>query len=127
MGDDVVAVWLEGFSLDSALRPHVHAVVMALPEVVRADLVGDPLFVMCDYEPRRGEAYRVPVGRPSINGVCRSVVFKRTLGRRPVPFIRWLIAHELAHAHLRNEGRFDGEDAEEAADALAAQWGFGRP
>jgi hypothetical protein len=38
-----------------------------------------------------------------------------------------VIAHELAHAHLRNQGRFPGDDPEHAADALAAGWGFPRP
>ena len=54
-------------------------------------------------------------------------MLKRTLrtGRRP--FVRWVIAHELAHAHLRNGGRWPGDDPEHAADALAAGWGFPRP
>jgi hypothetical protein len=41
--------------------------------------------------------------------------------------VRWVIAHELAHAHLRNGGRWLGDDPEHAADALAAGWGFPRP
>ena len=57
----------------------------------------------------------------------RSVVLKRTLRRGPTDFVRYVIAHELAHAHLRNGGRYPGEDPEAAADALAAEWGFPRP
>jgi hypothetical protein len=38
-----------------------------------------------------------------------------------------VIAHELAHAHLRNGGRHPEEDPEHAADSLAADWGFPRP
>jgi len=49
------------------------------------------------------------------------------LRRRPENFIRWVIAHELAHAHLRNAGRHKDEDPEHAADSLAADWGFPRP
>ena len=37
-----------------------------------------------------------------------------------------LIAHELAHAHLRNGGYGAITDPEHAADALAAEWGFGK-
>ena len=57
----------------------------------------------------------------------RSVVLKRTLRHRPIAFVRWVIAHELAHAHLRNGGRHPGEDPEHAADSLAAAWGFPKP
>ena len=61
-------------------------------------------------------------GRPG-----RSVVLKRTTKRRSVPFARWVIAHELAHAYLRHGGRFPNEDPEHAADSLAAEWGFPKP
>jgi len=57
----------------------------------------------------------------------RSVVLKRTLRYRPEEFVRYVIAHELAHAHLRNGGRSPGEDPEVAADSLAEAWGFPRP
>lgn len=52
-----------------------------------------------------------------------SVVLKRNLRDRSVSFVRCVIAHELAHAHLRNRGRFPGDDPELAADSLAAAWG----
>lgn len=120
-------IWLERFKLHPTLKPHVHAVVEALPEEVRADLMSDPAFVICDYEPDPTRSFQVPMGRPGVNGSGRSVVLKRTLRRREPAFVRWLIAHELAHAHLRNEGRHAGEDPEAAADALAADWGFPRP
>ena len=51
-----------------------------------------------------------------------ALVLKRTLRQRPVKFVRWLIAHEVAHAHLRHAGRWPGEDPESAADGLAATW-----
>jgi hypothetical protein len=38
-----------------------------------------------------------------------------------------VIAHELAHAHLRNRGRWVGDDPEVAADSLAADWGWPKP
>lgn len=117
--------WLAGFALEPFLREHVAAVVSALPEEVRADLVEDPRFRMCDYEPGVLPAM-IPVASPG-RGPSRCVVLKRTLRKRPVGFVRWVIAHELAHAHLRNGGRWEGEDPEMAADSLAAAWGFERP
>jgi hypothetical protein len=122
-----VESWLARFELHPQIQPHVEAVLHALPQPVLADLMEDPAFVLCDYEPDPGRGVQVPVGWPGANGSSRSVVLKRTLRRRPAAFVRWLIAHELAHAHLRNEGREPGEDPEQAADALAAQWGFPRP
>lgn len=117
--------WLERFGLEQFLREHVAVVVSALPEKVRADLVEDPRFRMCDYEPGVLPA-TIPLASPG-RTPSRCVVFKRTLRKRPVGFVRWVIAHELAHAHLRNGGRYEGEDPEAAADSLAEEWGFGRP
>lgn len=122
--------WLKGFRLDSFLHDEVAGVLGTLPHHVRDDFVTDPAFTLFDYEPRPGVAFHVPVRLPrggNGRGASRSVVLKRTLVRRPLPFVRYVIAHELAHAHLRNAGRFPGEDPEHAADALAAEWGFPRP
>jgi hypothetical protein len=119
--------WLSGFGLEGSLHDHVAAVVERLPGQVREDFMNDPSFCLFDYEPGPGVVMRVPVGLPGRRRASRSVVLKRTLRRRPEPFVRWLIAHELAHAHLRNAGRWPGEDPEFAADALAAEWGFPRP
>ena len=98
-----------------------------LPGHVRDDFVADPGFVLSDYEPHTGVAVHVVVGAPRRNAAGRSVLLKRTLRRRPEAFVRYVIAHELAHAHLRNAGRWPGDDPERAADALAAEWGFPRP
>jgi hypothetical protein len=119
--------WLMGFDLDEFLRGHVATVMVRLPDHVRDDLVGDPGFVLCDYEPAAGATTLIPVASPRRNAAGRSVVLKRTLRRRPEAFVRYVIAHELAHAHLRNAGRYPGEDPERAADALAAEWGYPRP
>lgn len=119
--------WLRPFNLDESLHAHTAEVVASLPQHVREDLMEDPAFTMCDYEPRAGTAFYVPVKLPARKRASRSVVLKRTLRTRPEPFVRWVIAHELAHAHLRNGGRWDGDDPEHAADALAAGWGFPRP
>ena len=124
---DSITQWLAAFPLHDALRPHVAEVLFALPLPVRDDLLGDPGFSLCDYDPRPGRMMLVPVGSPGQSRPGRSVVLKRTLALRPGPFVRWVIAHELAHAHLRNAGRWPGDDPEHAADALAAEWGFPRP
>ena len=119
--------WLESFGLDAAIHGHVADVLTAVPDDVRDGLIGDPGFVLYDYEPRRGVGTVVPIGVPRPGAPGRAVALKRTLRDRPASFARWVIAHELAHAHLRNAGRFPGEDPEHAADALAAEWGFPRP
>ena len=122
----VVDLWLSRFSLDAFLHAQVADVVLVLPDHVREDLVGDGNFRMCDYEPGLG-IVNVPVGLPGRRGAGRAVVLKRTLRKRPAAFVRYVIAHDLAHAHLRNRGRWPGDDPEHAADALAAEWGFPRP
>lgn len=123
-----IELWLEPFALDAWLRAHVAAVVVRLPGHVREDLMGDPAFVLYDYEPGPRTVMHVPVRLPSRRGTpARSVVLKRTLKHASEPFVRWLIAHELAHAHLRNGGRWENDDPELAADSLAADWGFPRP
>ena len=124
---DVIDCWLRPFRLVAPLHDHTAHVLAALPDGVRSDLSADPPVTFCDYDPTPGGVLQVPVGRLSRAGPARSVVLKRTLRDRPVVFIRWLIAHELAHAYLRNGGRWPGDDPEAAADALAGEWGFPRP
>jgi hypothetical protein len=125
--DDRLNTWLAEFRLDEFLHSEVAGVMSTLPATVREDLVEDPAFRLCDYEPVPGRMFQVPVSSPRGNGASRSVVLKRTLRRRPIEFVRYIIAHELAHAHLRNAGRWPGDDPEHAADALAASWGFPKP
>ena len=125
--DELLTDWLARFELDAFLNAHVADVLVALPRHVREGFVTDPSFLLFDYEPGPGVVAQVPVGLPGRNGAGRSVVLKRTLRRRPEPFVRYVIAHELAHAHLRNAGRWPGEYPESAADALAEEWGFPRP
>jgi hypothetical protein len=124
---DRIHDWLGAFQLDEWLRAHVADVFIALPHHVREDLMTDPAFVLHDYEPGIGVVTLVPMGMPARGRPGRAVSLKRTLRQRPAAFVRWVIAHELAHAHLRNRGRFDDEDPEIAADSLAAGWGFPRP
>jgi hypothetical protein len=119
--------WLTPFGLTPHLRQYVADVVAALPPHVREELIGDPAFQFTDYEPGTNVVAMIRVSAPGVGRPGRSVVLKRTLRHRPAAFIQYVIAHEVAHAHLRNGGRWDGDDPEHAADALAAEWGFARP
>jgi hypothetical protein len=119
--------WLRQFGLDQLLHFHTAQVLASLPESVRDDLMRDPHFILSDYEPRHGQSFHVPVSIPRKGLASRSVVLKRTLRSRQPDFVNYVIAHELAHAHLRNAGRWPGDDPEQAADALAETWGFPRP
>lgn len=110
--------------LGDDLRGHVRAVMGAMPGHVVGDLVEDECFVLLETE-GRGAGVMLPL--PDKRKPVRAVVLKRRMWRSDENFVRWVIAHELAHAHLRNAGRVPGEDPEHAADALAAEWGFARP
>lgn len=119
--------WLSGFGLDGWIHEHVAIVFQHLPDDVRRDLMDDPGFVLFDYDPSPLAVMHVPMKFQDAGRPGRSVVLKRTIKRRPIPFARWVIAHELAHAFLRHGGRFPAEDPEQAADHLAAEWGFPKP
>src|ERR1051326_6823918 len=112
-----IDTWLGQFQLDSGLHGHAAQVLASLPAPVRDDFLSDPGFTLCDYDAIPGGVHHVPVHLAKGRRPGRSVVLKRSLRLRPVAFIQWVIAHELAHAHLRNAGRFPGEDPERAADA----------
>jgi hypothetical protein len=123
---DQIERWLAPFELDEVLHEHVLEVFVALPTEARQDLMDDWAFVLCDYEPNsRGMNIPVKLGGRGQPG--RSVVLKRTLRNKSDRFVRWVIAHELAHAVLRNKGTGDDADPERAANALAAEWGFPCP
>jgi len=119
--------WLRSFALDGFIHLHVSAVMEGLPELVQTDFLTDPGFRMVDYEPGRGVVMHVPVASPTFGKPSRAIVLQRTLRHRPIDFVRYVIAHELAHAHLYNRGRSPDEDPEFAADELAKAWGFPKP
>jgi hypothetical protein len=127
IADSAIERWLAPFRLDPFVHRYVALVLAEIPDAVRDDLMGDPSFHLFDYEPGAGVTMNVPMRLPGKNRASRSVVLKRTLRHRSEPFVKWLIAHEFAHAHLRHGIRFPGEDPESAADALAVEWGFPKP
>jgi hypothetical protein len=127
MPTETIDHWLSAFPLDNWIRDHVAFVVTNLPEPVRCDLMDDAEFSICDFEPGPKVVMHVPLRFTGAGKPGRSIVLKHTLKRRPISFARWVIAHELAHAYLRHQGRWPHEDPEHAADSLAAEWGFPKP
>ena len=57
----------------------------------------------------------------------RSIVLKPLLADCSDEFAWYVIAHEFAHAFLRNGAWGEITDPEDAANALGAHWGFPRP
>jgi hypothetical protein len=122
-----IETWLIRFTLEPVLHLHAVEVFVCLPHEVRSDLMDDPTFTLTQVTHEDDGSMSVWVPSPANKTRIRCVVLKRSLAARPVSFARYIIAHELAHAYLSNEGRWPGEDPEAAADALAAEWGFPRP
>ena len=111
-----------------ALASRIITVMAVLPDDVLRDLLEDPHFHLAleDYEPGRGTKVFLTVGPGAWNG-SRSVVLRPRLAFCREEFAWYVIAHEFAHAHLRN-GPWQGfSDPEQAADGLAAAWGFSKP
>lgn len=110
------------------LVERVHLVLLSLPSAVIQELLGDPCFslAMEQFDPGRGSTvWMAAPGQTSIGS--RSVVLRRRLAGCAEAFAHYIIAHELAHAYLWNGGWGPIDDREQAADALAASWGFTRP
>ena len=120
---DFIATWID----DPVMRERVGYVFSALPEGVQEEFMGDPGFAIGIYDTGRrgGSPLLIPCPQPAQGS--RLVALERSLTARSRAFAHYVIAHELAHALLRNRGRHPGEDPEVAADSLAAAWGFPRP
>ncbi len=102
-------------------------VLERLPEEVQRDFLDDPRFSVAldNYTP--GQGWKLLMPTPGIPGQSsRCVVLRPRLADCNEAFALYVIAHEFAHAYLRNGGWGEYTDVEEAADALAASWGFKR-
>lgn len=121
-------VYVARFLAEPVLIERVVAVMTVLPPHVLADFLEDPRFHLSleDFVPGRGTTVWFPSPAESPLGQ-RSVVLRRRLCDCHADFAHYVIAHELAHAHLWNGGWGEIADRELAADALAASWGFLRP
>jgi hypothetical protein len=123
-----IAVQLQAFSEYPHLQTQIATVLKCLPETVHADFNDDPSFQITleNYSPEQG--WKLFMTCPTLaSPISRCVVLRRRLENATSEFAQYVIAHEFAHAYLRNGAWGDITDIEEAADALAANWGFIRP
>lgn len=118
----------EPFADYPILQERVLSVLQALPDNVQRDLVDDPRFgtAIDNYEAGKGWTLFMPTPGPPGEG-SRLVVLRPKLETASESYAKYIIAHEFAHAFLRNGGWGEITDVEEAADALAASWGFHQP
>ncbi|MCA9133304.1 MAG: hypothetical protein KDA45_09125 [Planctomycetales bacterium] len=119
---------LHAFSAHPHLQSRLCVVLTALPEVVQRDFMDDHSFriTLEDFTP--GQGWKLFMACPTPTAMMtRCVVLRRKLNDTSLQFTDYVIAHELAHAYLRNGGWGEITDIELAADALAASWGFERP
>ncbi len=114
---------------EPALAARVVAVLLAMPHEIVAGLLNDPCFRIAidNHVPGRGGTVWMSCPGDITWKGSRSVVLKRRLVDCAQDFAHYVIAHELAHANLWNGAWGEITDPEEAADALAASWGFARP
>lgn len=120
--------YLAAFADFPELRKRVEHVLRRLPSEVQTDFLSDPRFSVAldNYVPGQGST--VYMATPGANGdSSRSVVLKPLLADCSEAFAYYVIAHEFAHAFLRNGPWGKVTDVEDAADGLAAHWGFVRP
>ncbi len=123
-----IARLLHSFAPEDPLRYRVLKVLSAIPMEVQRDFCSDPRFGITKLNFDLGRGTTLYLALPSSDGRgSRCVALKPRLADCPEPFGLYVIAHELAHAYLRNGAWGTFTDPEEAADALAAQWGFSRP
>lgn len=106
------------------LSQRITKVLSQVPDNYRRDLLEDKGFRISldDFVPGKGRT--VLMAAPSNSGASRCVVLKPRLEKCSDAFCCYIIAHEIAHAWLNNGGWGEITDREEAADALAASWGF---
>lgn len=123
-----IAQLLEPFVAIDPLRHRIAFVLAELPQLVQIDFFGDPHFRISldDFQPGKGRTVFMPCLNPH-GSESRCVVLKPRLATCDESFSLYIIAHELAHAFLRNGGWGEIEDREDAADALAEKWGFPCP
>lgn len=124
----IFSAYLESFADCEPLRDRVLVVLNQLPELVQRDFLDDPRFrvTLENFVPGKGWTLWMATPGPQGEG-SRCVVLRPRLANCSEAFAFYVIAHEFAHAFLRNGAWGDITDVEEAADALAASWGFVRP
>ncbi len=125
---EMFSVYIQAFELYPPLGQRVLMVLNALPTAVQQDFVTDAGFTVSLDNYVSGEGSSVFMAAPGVAGISsRSVVLRPRLSECEEAFAHYVIAHEFAHAYLRNGPWGNMLDPEHAADALAASWGFPRP
>ncbi|HQX49808.1 MAG TPA: hypothetical protein PLY87_07130 [Planctomycetaceae bacterium] len=124
----VFRIYAESFIEFPVLQQRILLVLEALPPEVQRDFLDDERFgvEIDNYQAGVGWSLFMPTPGPPGQG-SRRVVLRPKLNHTSESFALYVIAHEFAHAFLRNGGWGEITDIEEAADALAASWGFHRP
>ncbi|MEM9411760.1 MAG: hypothetical protein AAGA30_11645 [Planctomycetota bacterium] len=124
MTKSTISQYTEHFQNYPRLMSCLEYVLGSLPEEIKSELLSDPNFKVAldDYRPGQGRFVLMPNLGPG--GGSRCVVLKPRLEKCSDKFSKYIIAHELAHAFLYNRGWKEISDPEEAADALAAHWGY---
>ena len=120
--------YLKAFDQYAPLKQRVLHVLRALPQLVQNDFLTDPCFTVSldNFVPGAGST--VFMASPEgADDHSRSVVLRPRLSECHEEFAHYVIAHEFAHAFLRNGPWGEITDIEDAANALAASWGFPRP
>ena len=122
------SIYLQAFKHYQPLGQRVLHVLNTMPTEVQQDFLTDARFTVSldNYIP--GEGSTVFMATPIGLGISsRSVVLKPRLNECDEAFAYYVIAHEFAHAYLRNGPWEDFCDPEDAANAMAASWGFPLP
>ncbi len=123
-----LSTFVDRYIAHPILRERIIAVLESLPIEVVQDLLNDGRFTMVVDDPKDGRQTRFHIPLPGVGDEgSRMIAWKISLAEAPLDFANYVIAHEFAHAFLRNRGRTRDEDPEDAADALAAQWGYDKP
>lgn len=122
------ALYIDPFREHPPLDIRVLRVLQSLPNDVQEDFLSDETFRITLEDLKSDGGSRTFIELPKTSDtVSRCVVLRRRLAKASEEFARYIIAHELAHAFLRNGGWNQITDRELAADALAAAWGHHRP
>jgi hypothetical protein len=126
MNSERFASYLAPFAELPTLRRRLLDVLTVLPPDVQRDFLDDARFHVSleTFHPDKG--WQLFMLSPGSSG-SRCVVLRSRLDNCSDRFAHYVIAHEFAHAYLRNGPWGEITDVELAADALAAAWGFRRP
>lgn len=102
-------------------------ILRSLPGEVLSDFISDATFRIEPERVTEGQRTTMFMACPTGRNISRCVILRAKLEHAKADFANYVIAHELAHAYLRNGGWQEFTDREEAADALAKHWGYPKP